>query len=232
MSTIGARRGAVAISWLLVAVTTSGGCGAAGLPPTELPTLAATPAAAVSRLPSMSPVAPASMASSSPSPTAVESATDQPTIDQPSPSAALEPGDPNPTLTPGATNPGVTQANIASTICVSGFTANIRPPVSYTDALKRQQIAQYGYTDTTASAYEEDHLISLEIGGNPRDPHNLWPEPYQVTLADGTNVGARTKDRFEDWLHREVCAAALSLADAQREIAGDWVGAWLAAGKP
>jgi hypothetical protein len=24
--------------------------------------------------------------------------------------------------------------------------------------------------------YEEDHLISLELGGAPRDPKNLWPQ--------------------------------------------------------
>jgi len=31
------------------------------------------------------------------------------------------------------------------------------------------------YVDKAPSHYEEDHLISLELGGNPRDPKNLWP---------------------------------------------------------
>ena len=43
---------------------------------------------------------------------------------------------PNPELTPGALNPAVTQATIGSTICVPGYTKTIRPPVSYTDALR------------------------------------------------------------------------------------------------
>ncbi|MGW4529241.1 hypothetical protein [Amycolatopsis sp. NPDC004378] len=34
---------------------------------------------------------------------------------------------PDPACTPGALNPDVTQASIGSTICVSGWTATIRP---------------------------------------------------------------------------------------------------------
>jgi hypothetical protein len=45
----------------------------------------------------------------------------------------------------------VTQANIATTICVRGYTANVRPPAAFTGALKRLQIAQYGYADTDPS---------------------------------------------------------------------------------
>ena len=40
------------------------------------------------------------------------------------------------TLTPGVLNPDVTQATIRSTICRSGFTRTIRPPVGYTNELK------------------------------------------------------------------------------------------------
>jgi hypothetical protein len=45
------------------------------------------------------------------------------------------PGEPNPALTPGVTNPAVTQANIKTTICKSGWSATVRPPESYTEAL-------------------------------------------------------------------------------------------------
>jgi len=38
------------------------------------------------------------------------------------------------------------------------------------------------YVDKTPSHYEEDRLISLELGGNPRDPKNLWLEMWG-TLA-------------------------------------------------
>jgi hypothetical protein len=101
------------------------------------------------------------------------------------------PGEPDPSLTPGALNPAVTQATIQSTICVSGWTATIRPSESFTDALKVTQIGQYGYSDTSTADYEEDHLISLELGGAPADVRNLWPEPYTDSLSDGRPTGAR-----------------------------------------
>ena len=112
----------------------------------------------------------------------------------------------SPTLTPGALNPDVTQANAHSTICVKGWTATIRPPVEYTSALKLKQMREYGETGPP-SAYEEDHLISLELGGAPRDPRNLWPEP---------RPRADEVDRIENELNAKVCSGELSLADAQR----------------
>ena len=136
------------------------------------------------------------------------------------------PGEPDPALTPGALNPAVTQATIGSTICVSGWTATIRPPSSYTTGLKIEQIAAYGYANTSTSAYEEDHLISLELGGAPTDAHNLWPEPYAISLPDGRPTGAHTKDGFETKLKNEVCSGAITLALAQAEIGDYWVHAY------
>ncbi len=108
--------------------------------------------------------------------------------------------------TPGVLNPGVTQANIRSTICKRGWTATIRPPVSYTNALKRRQMRQYGESGPL-SDYQEDHLISLELGGHPTDPRNLWPEPYPR---------ASRVDEIENELNAEVCRGKLTLAQAQQ----------------
>jgi hypothetical protein len=129
---------------------------------------------------------------------------------------------PDSARTPGATNPAVTQADIRSTICVSGWTATIRPNSSATTALKIQQLATgYAYNgDQNTADYEEDHLISLELGGAPDDARNLWPEPYQAT------DGARTKDLIENKLHVLVCAGTLTLAVAQEDIATDWWSAY------
>src|SRR5258708_1132677 len=80
---------------------------------------------------------------------------------------------PDHNCTPGAINSDVTQDNIDQTICHSGFTKTIRPPVSYTNRLKREQIQEYGFVDTSTKDYEEDHMISLELGGSPSDPKNL-----------------------------------------------------------
>jgi hypothetical protein len=139
------------------------------------------------------------------------------------PAAGTLPGEPNAALTPGALNPDVTQATIRSTICTPGWTATIRPPSSYTTGLKVQQMAEYGYSDTRKSSYEEDHLISLELGGAPDDPKNLWPEPYTAHLADGTDVGAHVKDQYENQLHAQVCSGALTLAEARQRIGVHWV---------
>src|ERR1700687_1954524 len=43
---------------------------------------------------------------------------------------------PDPKCTPGAVDPSVTQDNIDSTICVSGYTKTVRPPVSVTEPQK------------------------------------------------------------------------------------------------
>jgi hypothetical protein len=110
------------------------------------------------------------------------------------------------TLTPGVLNPDVTQATIGGTICRHGWTRTVRPPVSYTNGLKRRGLRAYGLAGSL-SEYQEDHLISLELGGNPTDPRNLWPEPYPR---------ASQVDQIENELNREVCAGRLTLADAQR----------------
>jgi hypothetical protein len=103
-------------------------------------------------------------------------------------------------------NPAVTQATIASTICRRGWTRTIRPPVTFTNALKIRQLHQYGLRGPP-SAYQEDHLISLELGGSPADPRNLWPEPYPRASA---------VDQIENDLNDRVCAGSLTLAEAQR----------------
>ncbi len=111
----------------------------------------------------------------------------------------------DPVRTPGVLNPNVTQANIRSTVCRTGWTATIRPPVEYTNDLKRRQMRAYGETGPM-SGYQEDHLISLELGGNPTDPRNLWPEPYPR---------AAEVDKIENQLNAEVCSGKLTLAQAQ-----------------
>lgn len=126
---------------------------------------------------------------------------------------------PDPARTPGVADPRVTPANVHATICVPGYPATVRPPSSYTSKLKREQITLWGLKDVDPDDYEEDHLISIELGGAPRDPRNLWPQPW-----DG--CGAHRKDVLENKLHRLVCDGTLGLREAQRAIAVDWVAAY------
>ena len=111
----------------------------------------------------------------------------------------------DPVRTPGVLNPDVTQATIGATICVQGWTRSIRPPTEYTNALKLRQMRAYRETGPP-SAYQEDHLISLELGGHPTDPRNLWPEPYPR---------AWHVDTIENELNAQVCGGSLTLAQAQ-----------------
>ncbi len=67
-------------------------------------------------------------------------------------------------LTPGAIDPRVTQGNIASTICRRGYTATVRPPYEYSNAMKHRLMRAYGVTGSIHD-YELDHLIPLELGG-------------------------------------------------------------------
>ena len=127
---------------------------------------------------------------------------------------------PNPSLTPGAIDPSVTQANIQSTVCVKGYTKTVRPPAYFTNKLKKSQMREYGYIDIDPKHYEEDHLIALSIGGAPDDPRNLWPQPR----ISQWNAGK--KDELEFKLYKMVCNGRVPLAEAQREMAKDWIGAY------
>jgi hypothetical protein len=113
------------------------------------------------------------------------------------------------TLTPGALNPDVTQATIRSTICRRGWTKTVRPPTSFTSALKLLQIRWYRFTGGPVD-YQEDHFISLELGGAPKDPKNLWPE--RRPRADHV-------DTIENELNAAVCSGQISLAEGQRREA-------------
>ena len=115
---------------------------------------------------------------------------------------------PNSDLTPGALNPAVRQGTIGRTICKSGWTRTVRPSTSYTNKLKQVQMVQYGETGSP-SDYEEDHFIPLELGGAPRIPKNLWPEPH---------AQSKQSDPLETRLKRQVCKRLISLARARTTI--------------
>ena len=121
---------------------------------------------------------------------------------------------PDPAFTPGATNPQVSQATIRQTICASGWTEAVRPPNAYTEQVKRLEagaggtITYAGVTfrvhgfepsDRTLSHYELDHLIPLELGGAPADPHNLWMQPYESPNGDvAPGTSSEPTDKVEN----------------------------------
>ena len=124
---------------------------------------------------------------------------------------------PDVNLTPGSIDASINQSNIQTTICVRGYTKTVRPPVYFTNKLKKKQMADYGYADINPSHYEEDHLIPLSIGGNPSDPANLWPQPRL------SEWNAEKKDILEFKLYKLVCEGAVSLDDARHQISTNWI---------
>jgi hypothetical protein len=138
--------------------------------------------------------------------------------------AAAQAGDlPDLNITPGATDPEVSEANIKDSICkVTHFTwtEGHMPPASFLEPIEKEQLKQYGYTDSNLKHYQMDHLIPLSLGGHPTDPKNIWP---QVLV---TKWSARRKDYLEEKLHDKVCKGEISLKDAQEQIRTNWIEAY------
>jgi hypothetical protein len=129
--------------------------------------------------------------------------------------------------TPGALNPKVKQTTLATTVCKSGYTTSIRPPTSITDKEKLANARSYRYTGSLSQA-EYDHLVPLELGGDPNSARNLWvepPSPGHTTLQGVSNP----KDGVETHLKALVCdylkptvRTYLPLARAQLLIDSNW----------
>ena len=134
--------------------------------------------------------------------------------------------------TPGQVDPRVTQATIGETICSAGWTDRARPSEAATEALKRRGLAAYGYyAGRHLGGYEEDHLIPLELGGAPvgttssGGTRNLWPERDYPGVSP-SSFYLNPKDHLEDRLRALVCAGRMTLANARRLVATDWVSAY------
>ena len=127
------------------------------------------------------------------------------------PAFASDPILPNPQLTPGE----VLTTDL-SKICQSGYTKTVRHT---SGKLKQFIYREYGI-NPRGGHYEVDHLIPLEIGGADV-ANNLWPESY-----DTKPWNAHVKDRLENFLHEEACAGRISIEQAQKEIAEDWISAY------
>jgi hypothetical protein len=118
---------------------------------------------------------------------------------------------PDPKLTPGDTFTGAT----VDDICTPGWSREHR---HVTEKMRDKVYAEYGRTRGPGCC-EVDHLIPLELGGS-NDIKNLWPQP------DDPRPGDAEKDSLENDLHARVCKGEISLDDAQKCIASNWVGCW------
>lgn len=81
-------------------------------------------------------------------------------------------------------------------------------------------MSKYSYPLSDIRNFEEDHLVPLCLAGAPQDPANLWPQPrFGEWNAD-------RKDKLEAKLCRLACDGKVPLAEAQCEIATDWIAAY------
>ena len=133
-------------------------------------------------------------------------------------------GLPDHTCTPGLLNPRLTPEQL----CAAGFTTrSIRPPTSYTDALKKRLLGAYGQVGLSpltgrpwsTSDVELDHAVSLEDVGHPWSPLNLWPQPRRAT---GAEPNAEEKDEVELAVHKLICSDPFHAADYAARLAADW----------
>lgn len=118
---------------------------------------------------------------------------------------------PDPRCSPGAVDGRYT----AAMVCRGHLPP--RPPESVTEPQKRSDVARYGdYAGSSLHAYEEDHVVPLELAGDPTSMANRFPE-YDAGMIPNP------KDAVENAAHRAVCSGRMSLATAQAQIARNWI---------
>jgi hypothetical protein len=112
--------------------------------------------------------------------------------------------------------PGATLLVNRPAVCAQENIKNKTVPI----ALQRRVFEEYGITGADPRAYEVDYLVTPALGGAD-DIHNLWPHSYAATVWN-----AQVKDALEDRLRQMVCDGRMDLADAQKEIATNWIAAY------
>jgi len=111
--------------------------------------------------------------------------------------------------------PGATLLVSQPAVCAQALTKNR----AVSAVLQRKVFEEYGIAGADPLAYEVDYLVTPALGGAD-DIHNLWPHSYSAMW------NAQVKDALEDRLRDMVCDGSLDLADAQHEIAGNWIAAY------
>lgn len=123
-------------------------------------------------------------------------------------------------LAPGALPEARLTPGAVSTLTAAELCRGERPSRVVTESVRRRVLRSYRMEHVAEDAYELDALITPELGGST-DPANLWPQRYRAPRWN-----AHIKDQLEELLPRMVCAGQITLAQAQRDIASDWVDAY------
>jgi hypothetical protein len=95
------------------------------------------------------------------------------------------------------------------TICEYGCSKRVRPPRSFTDAVKLKLLREAGLVWQDKRLYELDHIIPICAGGDPNDPRNMRLQEWESALR---------KDSAEVELCREICDGRIDLREAARTL--------------
>lgn len=100
-------------------------------------------------------------------------------------------------------------------------TAADRMSLADSTAMKQSLLRDTSVSDKNPTHYQLDHIIPLELGGT-NDPENIRLMPKNEFAPGG--FGASTKDKVENQTAKLVREGHMSLPDAQKQMANDWVG--------
>ncbi len=101
------------------------------------------------------------------------------------------------------------------TLCSAEYS---NPANKLSVSLKRQVFDRYAMSPQ-AVGYNVDHLIPVSLGGS-NSLTNLWPQPLSGEWS------YQMKNKLEQKLYKMVCSGAITLEQARKEIAADWVSAY------
>jgi hypothetical protein len=129
-------------------------------------------------------------------------------------------GLPEHTMTPGTLPESSLTPGAVSELTAAELCSGVRPSRVVPESVRQQVVQAYGMEQVSAGAYELDALITPELGGST-DAANLWPQRYHSPVWN-----AKIKDELERVLPQMVCDRTITLAQAQQEIASDWIAAY------
>lgn len=83
--------------------------------------------------------------------------------------------------------------------------------------------AEYKISVANERHYGLDFLVPLQLGG-ANTKSNIWPA---LRFATNRGAGFREKETLNIRLHVLVCHGQMKLADAQTQVASDWISLWV-----
>jgi hypothetical protein len=112
-------------------------------------------------------------------------------------------------------HPAVTQETIGATICVSGWTKTVRPPVSVTNAAKRRLIQELEIPEELLVDFELDHWMPIDRRTRTAACRSDW---FHSRLGNRKNQRSTGRS---DQRHRacaDRCHAALKYKNLDSDI--------------